>query len=415
MGTTFRFVHTADLHLDAPFRGVDAAHPDVRDALLGSTYDALDRVVAACLEHEVDFLVVAGDLYNARDKSLRAQMAFQRTTERLEAAGVSVYVARGNHDPADGWSARLELPDTVHVFAHDAVERVEHARDGEVLCALYGRSFPVAVERDNLARGFVRGREDPFAIGVLHANVGGREGHEAYAPCDADDLRTARMDYWALGHIHRAETVLEDPLAVYPGSTQGLNPRETGAHGCALVEVREGVPSVTPMPTCSVVWSGRQVDASALSSIEELRAAIGGACESVREDADGLPAIVRLDVVGRTPVHGALTHGDVMGDLLADARAAEMDRRPWVWIDRLRDLTAPEIDLDAVRSGQDLAADLVQIVDELLLDPAGADQLLDEVLDPLESKIGDLSLDAPSVLERARDALLERLGIEAER
>ena len=65
------FVHAADLHLDAPFQGIDASDERVRSALVAATYEALDRIVELCLEERADFLVVAGDVYNNRDKSLR--------------------------------------------------------------------------------------------------------------------------------------------------------------------------------------------------------------------------------------------------------------------------------------------------------------------------------------------------------
>ena len=61
-----RFVHAADLHLGAPFQGVDASDARVRAALLASTYEALDRIVALCLAEKVDFLLIAGDVHNSR-------------------------------------------------------------------------------------------------------------------------------------------------------------------------------------------------------------------------------------------------------------------------------------------------------------------------------------------------------------
>ena len=45
------------------------------------------------------------------------------------------------------------------------------------------------------------------------------------------------MDYWALGHIHKQEVLAENPWVVYAGSPQGINPKETGPHGCFVVEI----------------------------------------------------------------------------------------------------------------------------------------------------------------------------------
>ncbi len=206
-----RFVHASDLHLDATFGGVDATDEKVAGALERSTLEALDRVIQLCIDRKVDFLVIAGDLYNSADHSLRAELAFQRAMRRLADAGIDAFVVRGNHDPADGWSAGLELPDSVVVFPADKVERREVIRDGEMVCAVYGRSFGTRQVTENLTVGFARQDGDPYAVAVLHANVGQREGWDNYAPCTVEDLRAARMDYWALGHIHAAGRVSDNP------------------------------------------------------------------------------------------------------------------------------------------------------------------------------------------------------------
>ena len=107
-----RFVHASDLHLDATFGGVDATDDKVAGALARSTIEAFNRVIDLCIEKEVDFLVIAGDLYNSADRSLGAELAFQRGMRRLADVDIPAFVVQGNHDPADGWSAGLDLPDS---------------------------------------------------------------------------------------------------------------------------------------------------------------------------------------------------------------------------------------------------------------------------------------------------------------
>ena len=82
-----RFVHASDLHLDATFGGVDASDDRVAGGLARSTIEAFDRVIELCIEKKVDFLVIAGDLYNSADRSLGAELAFQRGMRRLADAG----------------------------------------------------------------------------------------------------------------------------------------------------------------------------------------------------------------------------------------------------------------------------------------------------------------------------------------
>ena len=69
-----RFVHAADLHLDSPFRGIRSeAPPQVAEELHRATFEAYANIIALCLEERVDALLVAGDIYDGADRSLRAR------------------------------------------------------------------------------------------------------------------------------------------------------------------------------------------------------------------------------------------------------------------------------------------------------------------------------------------------------
>jgi DNA repair exonuclease SbcCD nuclease subunit len=408
-----RFVHAADLHLDAPFKGVDATDPRVREALIASTYDALDALVAIAVGQSVDFVVIAGDVYNESERSLRAEFAFRDACVRLAQAGIRVFVARGNHDPASARPSGITLPENVHVFSEHEVERVEFKRDGQLACALYGRSFRTAAEKSNLASGFRRASGDPVAIGVLHANVGGRTDHEPYAPCSLEDLRAARMDYWALGHIHKPETLGERPAIAYSGCTQGLTPNESGLRGCRVVTLAEdGISSAEFAPTSSVVWAHEAVDLGALETIEDVMGAIGGAVDDVARASEGRPCVLRLELTGRTAVHAMLVRPGALRDILEAARTAALERDPWVWVDRVADATGPEIGIDTLRASADFSGDLVRLVDEMLSDERAALSLVSaassgalSVLDTRDVP----AVDAADLIERARDLILDHL------
>jgi DNA repair exonuclease SbcCD nuclease subunit len=406
-----RFVHAADLHLGAPFSGVDASDARVQAALVASIPQSLDRIVALCLEEKVDFLLLAGDVYNGGDKSTPARFRFRAAMQRLADAAIPVYIARGNHDPADAWSSGPALPATVRYFSTAEVEAVTVERDGEVLCTLYGRGYEHAAEKRDLAAGFRRSERDGIAVGVLHANVGGREGYLDYAPASMDTLRGARMDYWALGHIHKPEILSASPMIVYAGSPQGLNPKETGDHGCYLVEVGSSGAKVEFRPLCSIVWSRSVVDASKCTDAEDVRDLLRGACEEMRADAGGRPAIARIEMTGRSEAHEALVRGTAMADLLADLREEQLAADPWVWIDRVSDHTAASLDIDRLRGSQDFAGDLVRLVDGLAAEPGGVGPLLTEILGPVESAVGEVERDLSQeeLLLRARDLCLEIL------
>ncbi len=408
------FVHAADLHLDAPFQGIAADDDRVGRELAEATYEAWRRLVDLSIERGVDFVVIAGDAYNSADWSLRAQFRFREQTQRLDDAGIATYLVRGNHDPAGGRAAGLSLPGSVHVLSAASVERVEAVRDGEFVCAVYGRSFAKAAETDNLAAGYRRDPGDTVAVGVLHANVGGNTDYDPYAPCTLDDLRAGGMDYWALGHVHKHEVLSTDPWAVYAGSPQGLNPKETGVHGCCVVEIdRSGTVRMTHEDLAPVVWASLTLDASEVTDIEGVEALIGDACEELRASAQR-PVVARIVLRGRTPVHGALARTGAVGHLHESVRADEASAAPWVWIDRIEGRTASPIDLDAVRAGRDFAGQIVAVADEMAVSPADLAALVEEITAPLRDKLRGYEgpTDERALLDAARDRCLDALLAE---
>jgi hypothetical protein len=151
------------------------------------------------------------------------------------------------------------------------------------------------------------------------------------------------------------------------------------------------------------------------SGLDDVRDALRATCERVRESAGGRPAIVRIDLTGRSDAHELLIRGTVMADLLRDLREEQLAAHPWLWVDRVADRTSASLDVDAYRASQDFTGDLVRLVDELAGDPAIIAALVAEILGPIESLVGTQELEAApeELLLRARDLCLDRLEGEA--
>ena len=414
MTSSVRFVHAADLHLDAPFAGIAASDPRIGAALADATYEAFRRIVDVCIERQVAFLVIAGDTYHSATVSPRAQLRFLTEMNRLAQENIEVFIVNGNHDPQGGWSAGFTLPPNVYTFPTDRVGRREVVRDREVVAAVYGRSYARSAETENLSLGFRRSDTDPIAIGVLHANVGGNTDYDPYAPATLDELRVAGMDYWALGHIHKQEVLAEHPWIVYPGSPQGLNPKETGPHGCLVVEVSPGgATGLEHVETGPVGWAHIAVDVSEAATLEEVRALLVSACTEQRIAA-GRNTVARVTLMGRSAAHGDLARPGIAMQLFEDVRAEAVLADPWMWLDRLDERTASVIDLEALRGGPDFAAELVRMADELAHDPDALSTLIRDIGAPVAGTLpGYVStLEPADALVRARDAALDLLLAE---
>src|SRR6266699_6287425 len=108
-----RFVHAADLHLDSPFRGPADARLALKDRLQSATLGALERVVGHTIGAKADFLIIAGDLYDSKDRTRGALVAFRKQMERLADRNIPVFIVHGNHDPLNGWEAAFSFPPTL--------------------------------------------------------------------------------------------------------------------------------------------------------------------------------------------------------------------------------------------------------------------------------------------------------------
>lgn len=407
---TVSFLHAADLHLDSPFRGITAESPEVAGRIRSSTFDAFDRLVEAALERRVDFVLVAGDVYDGADRSLRAQLRFRDGLARLAARGVRSFVVHGNHDPLDGWTSAIAWPDGVHVFG-DAIEDVEVAIGGEPAAVVSGISYPKKNERRNLASRFRRAADGLFHVGLLHANVGADTGHEPYAPCELSELVASGVDYWALGHVHERAVLHRDPYVVYPGNIQGRHIRETGARGCVHVTV-EGrrVAEVEFVPLDAVRWELVRVDVSGIAEIDALDDRLAGAVEAALGEADGRPLLCRVVLEGRGPLHAELARERASADLLERFREHGTGKTPFAWVQEISVETRPEVDLDERSRADDLLGQVLRISAELAESPDGHDRLYDAALARLYGNPrAARALDPPGHAEVLR--MLEDAGI----
>jgi DNA repair protein SbcD/Mre11 len=361
----FRFVHTGDLHLDSPFVGLtNDAPPSVAQTLREATIRAWDNVVDLALAEQVDFFLVAGDAFEHANRTLRGQLAFRDGLARLAQARIPSFVVTGNHDPLDGWEPSVTWPELAHRFPARDVTSMPVMRGGEEIVRVYGISYHKRDITANLARQFRRDHEAPFAVGLLHANVGGLEGAANYAPCSVGDLQASGMDYWALGHIHRHQVVSAlRPTAVYCGNPQGRDQGETDPRGCYLVAVDDAGPARPEFRATDVVrWQLLDVAIDDLVTEEALLDAVAAAVDQARAAADR-SIVARVKLTGRGPLHLSLARRGLLDDLRGEAQDRLGFAEPFGWIESIRDRTRPAVDLDARRQADDFVGDLLRRLD----------------------------------------------------
>jgi DNA repair exonuclease SbcCD nuclease subunit len=377
----FTFVHCADLHLDSPFEGLHAMEPEIAGVLRRATFQAFDNIIDLAIREGADFLVVVGDVYDSAHRSLRAQIRFRESLRRAAEHGMQCFVAHGNHDPLSGWEADLTMPEGIHRFGGERVERCAARRGGETLAHLYGISYPTREVKENLIPKFPKEDHGPFAIGVLHGNVGGDPNHDNYAPCSLTDLMGCSLDYWALGHIHNAKILRqENPCVVYPGTPQGRSVREPEARGCFIVRVSPGGHPVPEFVATDVVrWFVEPVDIGNVRTLDGLLDELTRHKEDIRQRAAGRGAIWRLALTGRGELHALLRKLDLERELSQPLREEEAGRPEFVWLESTQLMTRPPLDLAQRRQVQDFIGDVLRAAESLRSDP-NPEEMLHQVV-----------------------------------
>ncbi|ECL0249920.1 exonuclease SbcCD subunit D [Listeria monocytogenes] len=249
-----QFLHMADLHLDSPFIGLSTLPQPLFSAMQESTFQSLERITTVAIKEAVDFVLIAGDIYDSEDQSVRAQARFAKEMKRLEAANIPVFMIHGNHDFIEKHKEKLALPSNVHVFS-EQVEVMSHKTATGVSVNIYGFSYNERHIRSSRVGEYKIQGDADFHIALLHGSeVSSSEEHDVYAPFRVQEISRKGFDYWALGHIHKRQLLAESPSIYYPGNIQGRNRKESGEKGASIVTLSEASTTIDFIGTSPIIW-----------------------------------------------------------------------------------------------------------------------------------------------------------------
>jgi len=253
-----RILHFADAHIDI----ANYVRHDPQTNLPQRVLDflaALDTIISTAIDERVDLVIFAGDAYKDRNPAPTFQREWGRRIMRLSRAGITTILLVGNHDlsPAQGRAHALQEYDTlevphVHVIGRPALllpEQLGGLQVQVMAVPWISRSTMMASLQDDREEKVVEEqietrlselfdawyeRVDPSLPLVLtaHCSVqgalfGGERsvmlGNDLVLP--GSMVKDPRLDYVALGHIHRAQNLNPGghPPVVYPGSIERVD------------------------------------------------------------------------------------------------------------------------------------------------------------------------------------------------
>jgi exonuclease SbcD len=385
------FIHAADIHLDSAAAGAprdDLMPPDITHRC---TRRAFEKLIDLAIDEAADFLVIAGDIFDANMRDYSTSLYFAQQMQRL---GRPCFIVRGNHDADSVITRNVQASPNMRVFSSRKAETFELPA---LKVALHGRSFPDRAVTEDLSQGYPAPLPGWLNIGVLHSSAddtGGR--HARYAPCNPEALHGKGYDYWALGHIHERRVLARSPWVVFPGNLQGRHPNETGAKGAMLVRAEDG--KIVGEPEFRALdvlrWAAVQVALDGAADMDALRQRARDALAGAADAAEGRPVIARLFLTGASELHA-----DLLADparTKAECQGAAFDLGREVYVDAVRMQTRP-----AATAAENEALSQLRSAFEA----AGADQDLTEgLLRDLQALAEQVPANADGAVELPRDA-----------
>ena len=375
----FRFIHTADIHLDSPLRSLSLRNPELAELIGDATRQALVAIVDLCLDEEVDALVIAGDLYDGEQTSMKTARFLADQMQRLDQAGIATFIIRGNHDALSKITQELVLPPSVKVFGGRA-EAIELTRGG-LDVVLHGLSFARPQAPEPLLPKFKPPIEAAVNIGIMHTSLAGAPGHDVYAPCNVVDLHAAGFDYWALGHIHQRSDHAGGRRVIMPGMPQGRDINEGGAKSVSLVTVADDRSLRIEERLTSIAQFERVgVDLTGMAEWRDVVVAIEAALADQRHRTQSPHLVARLRISGSTPLSWKLRRDSDLLQTEAEQRAGQLGR---TWIEKIELAVQPPTAIVATTA--DPVVELGQLMrDEVIARPGFRDDVGRMVRDLLD-------------------------------
>jgi hypothetical protein len=278
----FRFVHAADLRLDSPVVGLGNPDENVDRLAEDATLAAFQRVVDACVRHDAEFLLLTGPIW-CESLTARAWRRLASDCELLADSGTRVVWGSVPPDiDGDVRQMLAELPNLTLLSESDP-DPVAVVREGRLIASLSTCLARSAGSRSTPALTAAHVAATTFHISILPqprssvqcpTAVPARDGDAETGPATAwTSADHVGINYLALGggRSHRVLQRYENGWLHHPGTPQGVNPDESGARGCALVEVdSDGASRVEFLPTAVVRWEHLRMEVEGGKSRSQL-------------------------------------------------------------------------------------------------------------------------------------------------
>jgi DNA repair exonuclease SbcCD nuclease subunit len=245
------FLHTADIHVGAKFKGLGDEKGNIRREDILQT---LRKIVDLVIERDLDGLLIAGDLFDERAVNAATVSTVATILSKLVSSGKWCVIVPGNHDPIGDDSPYNKASfssDIIIVKDTEQFERIElpglivfasaFSEENRTVPKLQELSFETVENTPTIVA--IHGSVEP-ANDLWSSNAEGSQ----YCPISVNDIENLDADYVALGHFHSYRQVTSKPPALYPGSPESLGYDEIGQRYVAAVNVGSAGVQIEKIP-----------------------------------------------------------------------------------------------------------------------------------------------------------------------
>lgn len=394
MAEKIKFIHTADIHLGQNLSYNKPENKKLKQILQQAAKKALQNLVDLAIKEEVDFILIAGDLYDQAARSIKASRFFLKQAKYLEQKNIKIYIISGNHDPAGVEKEVFSLPANVFYFSSTEVEIKNYYKNSKLKARILGQSYQQKFEARKMYQNYNVPDQSVFNIALLHTAL--NKNNKRYVPTNKTELLTKKnINYWALGHLHQYQKIKkENPAIFFPGTLQAHNIREEGVKGAILVEVdqnlkiKEQFISLAP-----VIFQKLEIELEKEKKIEnlsDLQILLAEKTESLSKNLkiknqnnkyQIKAVILRILIKGRSKINNYLENNraEIAATLKDYLKNRCLEKKPYLYPNSLYLKTAPALDsLAAELENNPIYQHLDDLINRIKTDPDLEAELLAE-------------------------------------
>ncbi len=260
-----KFLHLADAHLDSPFLGLSFLPRDRFSQIQKATNQAFENSVTTALKENVDLVLIAGDTFDSNSPSPKSQFFFANQVKRLTDAHIQVVMVFGNHDAMQPQNLLVTPSPYFKLLGADqTVASVLLKTRTGFTYQVNGFSYRENHITQDMIPEFPK-KSSIYTFGLMHGALkSSAKSQNVYAPFTLREIQELNYDYFALGHIHKRQTLCTSPWVVYPGNMQGRHINESGAKGFLLGVIDESShqTSISFHSAAPMIWQACQLTLS---------------------------------------------------------------------------------------------------------------------------------------------------------